>query len=416
MLTVNDVRSRPVLSAFERLIGADRAKQLREAAETIRQCLAGGTLWHVNSTPAGGGVAEMLHTLLPMYEELGVSARWAVVGGDERFFHITKRLGVALYGSDGDGGPLGSAERAAYLASLSTAAAELADLVGPRDIVILHDHQTAGLASSVAARAAAVYWRCHVGVDEPTVASERGWDFITPLLDECDALLFSVPWHVPARFRDRPTWILPPFISPFNFKNCDLTPDAVRSCLAHCGLGPDGAGPGSDVVVTPAGTIRLRSAPKVMLERARRPDDPLITQVSRWDRLKDMAGVMEAVVGHVRCGHLMLVGPDPTAIADDIEQQVWYADCVDRWQTTWRRTRFWSTRCSGPRTWWCRKASPKDSDSRSPRRCGSAGSWSAAPSVASARRSSTGSMASCSAIRRISPGSASSLRQQREAR
>jgi len=227
---------------------------------------------------------------------------------------------------------LGSAERAAYLASLSTAAAELADLVGPRDIVILHDHQTAGLASSVAARAAAVYWRCHVGVDEPTVASERGWDFITPLLDECDALLFSVPWHVPARFRDRPTWILPPFISPFNFKNCDLTPDAVRSCLAHCGLGPDGAGPGSDVVVTPAGTIRLRSAPKVMLERARRPDDPLITQVSRWDRLKDMAGVMEAVVGHVRCGHLMLVGPDPTAIADDIEQQVWYADCVDRWQ------------------------------------------------------------------------------------
>jgi len=240
MLTINPVRSRPVLTSLERLIGPQRSDRLRKAAAEIQDRLRGGTLWHVNSTPTGGGVAEMLRTLLPLYDELGVRSRWAVVSGDDAFFRITKRLGVALYGSDGDGGPLGPAEREAYLHALAPAADRLVEHVDRRDVVILHDHQTAGMAPLLADRVASVHWRCHVGVDEPTDASERGWEFLAELLDAADSLIFSVAAHLLTQKRHRPVYIQPPFISPFDAKNVDLPADAVRACLAQCGLDPNG--------------------------------------------------------------------------------------------------------------------------------------------------------------------------------
>ncbi|MDG4780387.1 glycosyltransferase [Micromonospora sp. WMMD961] len=333
MLTINPVRSRPVLASLERLIGPQRADRLRRAAAEIQDRLDGGTLWHVNSTPTGGGVAEMLRTLLPLYGELGVRSQWAVVSGDDAFFRITKRLGVALYGSDGDGGPLGPAERAAYLRALAPAADRLVQAVDHRDVVILHDHQTAGLVPSLAGRVASVHWRCHVGVDEPTDASERGWDFLTELLDEVDSLIFSVADHVPARLRDHAVRVQPPFISPFDAKNVDLPADTVRACLAQCGLDPAGEPARSPLLLeTAAGDVRLRSMPTVISDGARQLGEPLVTQVSRWDRLKDMAGVLTAVTDHVPVGHLALVGPDPAAIADDVEQGFWYADCLDHWR------------------------------------------------------------------------------------
>ncbi|GAB3950510.1 glycosyltransferase [Micromonospora vulcania] len=333
MLTIPTLRSTPALASLNQIIGPQRATRLREAANEIHHRLDGGTLWHVNSTPAGGGVAEMLRTLLPLYAELGVEARWAVVGGDETFFAITKRLGVALYGSDGDGGPLGPNERAAYLAALSPSAESLVQLVDRRDVVILHDHQTAGLVATLADQVASVHWRCHIGVDEPTPASDRGWDFLAPMLNAAETLIFSVEAHVPARLRDRDIQVLPPFISPFDAKNCDLTVEAIDACLAHCGLSPESAGGRAPAVLdTGAGPVRLRSAPSVLSDGPRRLGDPLITQVSRWDRLKDMAGVLTAVTAHVPRGHLALVGPDPAAIADDVEQEFWYADCVERWR------------------------------------------------------------------------------------
>jgi len=333
MLTINPVRSRPVLASLERLIGPQRADRLRKAAAEIQDQLRGGTLWHVNSTPTGGGVAEMLRTLLPLYDELGVRSRWAVVSGDDAFFRITKRLGVALYGSDGDGGPLGPAEREAYLHALAPAADRLVDHIDRRDVVILHDHQTAGMAPLLADRVASVHWRCHVGVDEPTDASERGWDFLADLLAAADSLIFSVADHVPTRLRHRPVYIQPPFISPFDAKNVDLPADTVRACLAQCGLDPNGEPARSPLSVeTAAGTVRLRSTPTVISGGGRQLGEPLITQVSRWDRLKDMAGVLTAVTDHVPVGHLALVGPDPDAIADDVEQGFWYADCLDRWR------------------------------------------------------------------------------------
>jgi trehalose synthase len=190
LLALQDVGTSMDFASFAALVGAERSRALREAASTIRGRLGGGTLWHVNSTAAGGGVAEMLHTLIPLYRELGVPARWAVVGGGARFFTITKRLGVALYGSPGDGGPLGATERADYLAELRTVHAQLRAVLRPGDIVFLHDHQTAGLVDLLSADGYATFWRCHVGVDEPTDAADRAWDFLAPMVAPAHGLVF----------------------------------------------------------------------------------------------------------------------------------------------------------------------------------------------------------------------------------
>lgn len=303
------------LADLQDLVGADRTRRMREAAAAIRERLGGGTLWHVNSTAAGGGVAEMLHTLLPLYRSLGVRAGWLVLGGDEPFFAATKRLGVALYGAADGGGPLAQAEQAHYSRTLEAEAEQIAELVGPEDVLLLHDHQTAGLADLLAGKVKAVYWRCHVGVDEPTAPAEMAWDFLAPLLDEANGLLFSVRRHVPARLRRHRFAVLPPFISPFSPKNRALDSETVQACLARCGLRAGGSG------------AQGRSA-RVIADRAPRTGEPLLTQVSRWDRLKDMDGVLTAFATWGGEGYLALVGPDPTAIPDDVEQNAWFEKCL----------------------------------------------------------------------------------------
>ncbi len=332
MLSIQQPDPRPVLPRLEALLGPDRADALRLAAARIRDRLAGGTLWHVNSTGAGGGVAETLQMALPLYRDLGVSATWAVINGDADFFTITKRLGVALYGSPGDGGPLGPAERGLYLRTLASARDDLLSRVRPGDIVILHDHQAAGLAEPLLDRVGAVYWRCYVGVDAPTEASEAAWDFLTPLLTGVRELIFCADTLVPARFAARPVQIRPLFTSPFTAKNCELDAATVGHLLARCGLHPEHEAPGPATLRTPVGEVGIRRPPQVIAQERPRPGQPLVTQVSRWDRLKDMHGVLAGVTSHVDDGYLALVGPDTAAIPDDIEQQVWYDRCVEAWQ------------------------------------------------------------------------------------
>jgi trehalose synthase len=315
------VIARPVsapggLAALEAVLGGERTAVLHARADVLRAALDGQRLWHVNSTAAGGGVAEMLRVLLPLYAELGIDARWAVIEGDPAFFALTKRLGLALYGSPGDGGPLGPAERDGYLDALHPSAAMLASRVRLGDVVILHDHQTAGLVPTLAERGARVYWRCHVGVDGPAEASERAWSFIAPLLDRALGFFFSVPWHVPAQLTGRRTVVLPPFLAPAAPKNRDLSPERVDELLGRCGLLP-GASVDAEVVSA--------AAPE--------PDEPLVTQVSRWDELKDMEGVLTAFVEFVPVGYLALVGPDPAGVPDDVDQARWF----DRCRTAWRR-------------------------------------------------------------------------------
>lgn len=330
MLTVQATANTADREALETLIGPERAAELRGAAETIRERLGGGTLWHVNSTGAGGGVAEMLHTVIPLYRSLGVPAKWAVIGGDDRFFAITKRLGTNLYGNAGDGGSLGDAERADYLATLSGVADRFRELLGPEDILILHDFQTAGLVDLLGKDVAATYWRCHVGVDEQNEASSRGWGFAAPMLEAANGVIFSVDWHVPPSLSGQNVTILPPFVAPFIVKNCELDPDVVATALIRCGLA---AGTPREARVDLRGrAVQLANPVAVLAEAPPEPGQPIAAQVSRWDRLKDMDGVLAAFADHVDDGYLTLVGPDPASIPDDIEQADWYGRCVSAWE------------------------------------------------------------------------------------
>jgi trehalose synthase len=327
MLTVQPAaQPYPHLVAFSELIGAQRTRRLRRAAERIRERLACGTLWHVNSTGAGGGVAEMLHTMLPLYRSLGVPAGWMVIGGDGPFFAVTKRLGAALYGSGSDGHELGAAARKTYLDGLSANADAIRRTVAPADILMLHDHQTAGLVGLLSGDVCAGYWRCHVGVDEPNQASEAAWRFLRPLLAASAGTVFSVPGHVPDFLRGRHAAVIPPFLSPYSAKNCELSEDVVRACLVQCGLRDGSAGPFR--VTTPAGAVSVRHRVQVVADRPPRDGEPLLVQVSRWDRLKDMHGVLAAFVSGVDRGYLALVGPDPAGIPDDIEQAEWFERCL----------------------------------------------------------------------------------------
>ena len=146
------------LEGFDRVLPPTMATAVHEAERLGRAELSGRRIWNVNSTARGGGVAEMLGPLLAYARGAGVDARWAVVDGEPTFFAVTKRLHNRLHGMPGDGGPLGPEERAAYEAALEPNAGDLLSLVEPRDIVILHDPQTAGLIPRLP-RGVPVIWR-----------------------------------------------------------------------------------------------------------------------------------------------------------------------------------------------------------------------------------------------------------------
>src|SRR4051812_42813253 len=126
---------------FSELVGPARAEHIAEAGEQARRLLERRVLWNINSAAAGGGVAEMLQVLLAYARGAGVDARWLVVGGEPKFFALTKRLHNRLHGTAGDGGDLGDDEHRCYEEVLAANATELLELVRSDDVVLLHDPQ-----------------------------------------------------------------------------------------------------------------------------------------------------------------------------------------------------------------------------------------------------------------------------------
>ena len=155
------------IDRFLPLLGEEQIRDAYKLGRDVSKRLDGRTLWNVNSTASGGGVAEILQSVLPYVRALGIDARWLVINGTPEFFHITKRIHHALHGSAGDGSDLGKRERAVYERVLKANAEELLRLVRPRDFVFLHDPQTAGIAPHLVKAGAIVVCRCHVGVDKP---------------------------------------------------------------------------------------------------------------------------------------------------------------------------------------------------------------------------------------------------------
>ena len=297
--------------------------------------LAGRAIWNVNSTAAGGGVAEMLQVLVGYVQDLDIPIGWLVITGDAGFFAITKRLHNQIHGSL-SGAILGAAEAGHYAQMLAANAVELAARVRPGDVVLLHDPQTAGLAAPLAQAGARVVWRCHIGVDWENEATRAGWEFLRPHLAAAEAFVFSRPQYVPSWIPAGKAWIIPPSIDPFSPKNQPLDAGTVRAISVRLGV-LDGAAPTVPAsFVRRDGDVGVVTRPAVVIAEDRPgPGDLVLVQVSRWDRLKDMAGVMRGFAEYVLPGgdgYLMLVGPAVKDVSDDPEGAAVYGECLLQWR------------------------------------------------------------------------------------
>lgn len=310
-------------AAFERVIERGRVE------------LDGRVIWNVNSTANGGGVAEMLRSLLAYARGAHVDARWAVIGGNPDFFRVTKRIHNRLHGADGDGGALGDEERTIYEAAARENAGELIQLIAPGDIVLLHDPQTAGMSQALLDAGAYVIWRCHVGVDEPNELTREAWDFLRPYIAPVDGYVFSreaFEWEGLDRTR---MVVIPPSIDAFSPKNQVLSEMAVRSILSVSGLAPHNGHAKAVFVRQDGSRGRVDRAATMWQDTAAPVDGPWVVQVSRWDRLKDPQGVIEgfAMAAAVDTpAHLVLAGPDVSAVADDPESLEVLRECIAVWR------------------------------------------------------------------------------------
>jgi trehalose synthase len=310
---------------------------LQRGIAQAREVLAGRVIWNVNSTAVGGGVAEILNSILSYSRGAGIDVRWTVIDGTPEFFRVTKRIHNFLHGADGDGGPLGEAEAQIYEQVTSANAEEIAAAVRPHDAVILHDPQTAGLAKRIKQTGALVIWRCHVGAEHPNERVHSAWEFLAPHLKAADACVFSRRAYVPEWANAVRTEVIQPSIDVFSPKNQDMDEDTVRAILGHVGLVVDHHGDG-----VPAFTRRDQSPGRVdhlcdVLSTGPPPsfNAPLVVQVSRWDRLKDPVGVMHGFAEHVSEkteSHLILAGPTVHSVADDPEGAEVLTETSERWR------------------------------------------------------------------------------------
>lgn len=251
-----------LVDGFRAVVGDGPMRQLEALARKLR----GHRIVMVNSTATGGGVAEILHRLVRLLNELGVPTTWEVMAGDTRFYGITKTIHNTLHGWPGE---LTSDDHAWYHEMNARAAREL-KLDG--DLVLIHDPQPAALVQHRREPGQRWLWRCHIDLSRANVSV---WNFLSHAVARYDAAVFSHVAFVPTL--PIPAFLAPPSIDPLSDKNRELSDDEEQALLDPLNL------------------------------PARRP---WITQVSRFDRIKDPLGVIDAFL-HLRRreeGHLVLAG------------------------------------------------------------------------------------------------------------
>jgi len=321
------------LERYRELLGEDFPR-LEAVAERAREKFAGRAIWHVSSTSRGGGVAEILHSLLPYVRGAGVDTRWVVLRAEPAFFAVTKRLHNHLHEDPGDGGRLGEEEHLLYETALRASVAQLAGLVQAEDVVYLHDPQTAGLVPAMQEIGAKVVWRCHVGVDRPKNLARGGWDFLRAYVEAADALVFSRGAYVWDGLDRGKVWLMPPSIDPFSPKNQDLDAGTVEAILEEIGLGASGSAAAPSFERGDGTPGRVERHADLLQEEPLPARAKLVTQVSRWDRLKDPRGLLDCFAEHVGdpAAHLALVGPASAAVADDPEGATVYEEVAEAWR------------------------------------------------------------------------------------
>ena len=322
---------------FAPILRPDQFASFEQAMDRASKLLEGRVFWHVNSTPRGGGVAEILHSLIPYLRGAGVDCRWVVIQGKPDFFRVTKRLHNNLHGDFGDGGELGTEEKRIYEESLDDNVGELTSLVGTGDVVLLHDPQTAGLIPHLREVGASVVWRCHVGLDTPNDLARRAWNFLKPYVLEADVYIFSRHAFAWEALEDEKIWVVAPSIDPFSSKNQEMDPDTVHAILTTTGLAEGSSGNGSPIFGCEDGSEGRVGRRTRLVDGGPPPPTnvKLVVQVSRWDRLKDPLGVMEGFVRYVAGqgdDHLVLAGPDVDKVADDPEGAEVLGQAVQFWR------------------------------------------------------------------------------------
>lgn len=252
------------LADYSSLVGRRLADEIRERAERLK----GKRVLHVSATSFGGGVSEILGTLVPLMVDAGLDCEWQVIYGREEFFNATKIMHNALQGNPQD---LTEEQWETWLRYNEINARELSE---DWDVCIVHDPQPAALCSLVAPKARKWVWRCHIDLSTPNEATLRR---LLPYLEPYPAAVFHIPAYVPSGMDGR-AHIVPPAIDPLAPKNMAFSPeDAIYICEQF----------GIDV------------------------DRPLLCQVSRFDPWKDPLGVIDAyriVKAEVADVQLALVG------------------------------------------------------------------------------------------------------------
>jgi trehalose synthase len=324
------------LERYRSVLTAEGREEFEQAIARGREMLRGRTLWSVNSTARGGGVAEMLSSLIGYVRAADIDARWVVIEGGADFFRLTKRIHNRLHGAEGDGGPLDGQERRLFENAARLNADALGEQLSDRDVVLLHDPQTAGMVPILRERGIPVVWRAHIGLDLPNDRAREAWDFLRPYVEEADAIVFSRAAFEWEGLDHDHVAIIPPSIDAFSPKNQALGFTDIVAILRASGLAAgEGQGAPPAFERLDGSTAHVHRQAKVTEAQPLRLDTPLVTQVSRWDRLKDPLGVLEAFAEHVAPStgaHLALVGPDVAAVADDPEGAEVLAEVEDAWQ------------------------------------------------------------------------------------
>lgn len=333
-----DLHTLPI-ERYEGVAASGVVDRIRAVAAQLVEKIDGRVVWHVNSTAAGGGVAEMLPSLLGYCRGLQLNTRWLVISGDPEFFRVTKRLHHALHGENGDGMPLDGKAREIYETTLQFNAPELLALVRPGDIAILHDPQTIGLAPVLEERGVRVIWRCHIGRAMPTPEVSAAWEFLAPYLAHATEYVFSRSEYVPEALDHGKSKVLPPSIDAFTPKNQAMEHNAVLTILIHMGVlfGPMPSVPNFEFQRSDGSRGRVdRYADIIRCGPASGNTTPLVTQVSRWDALKDQIGLMQGFRHWLERGkeigaELVLAGPSVSGVADDPESADTFREVFLAW-------------------------------------------------------------------------------------
>lgn len=331
------INSRPIAQVTE-LFDEQRLAALQNVAPSVRSAMRDQVVWNINTGITAGGASDMVQSMLSGIQALGVEAHWLTFDPEPEFLTISKRLHNFIYGRPGDGSQLTDICRAHYETVLRTELEYLQQHLNPGDIAILHDPQTAGLAPHLKQGGVKVVWRCHLGTPDRNEYTEQGWQFLQPYVEHVDALIVSDASYAPDFADPAKVVVMTPSIDGNSTRNVPLNEQTIADTLTRANILAGGAAT-SHVEFKrmdgATGAVRrhfdLVHGSQVIPQSAE-----LVVQVSRWDKLKDMFGVLQSFAENRTCFdpsvHLALVGPEPTSDGFDPEAEQIQRACINYWE------------------------------------------------------------------------------------